>query len=59
MIPDVFWHRCSSVCSGTGQWQRAQHVDVTQFRVVEHISRTYVVERPANVLVRDARNVAP
>ena len=52
MIRDVFWHRCSSVCSRIGQRHRVQQVDVTQIGLghigLAHYGNLFVcVQRPA------------
>ena len=47
MIRDVFWHRCSSVCSKIGQRHRAQQVDVTQVRLAQYDLHCICVQRPA------------
>ena len=48
MIPDVLWHRCSSVCSRIGQRHRARQVDITRIRL-EHPGNLFVcVQRPAH-----------
>ena len=47
MIHDVFWHRCSRVCSRSGQGHRARQVDITQVGP-EQTRNTFVcVQRPA------------
>ena len=48
MIPDVFWHRCSSVCSKIGQWHRVQQVDVTRIGLAHNGSLFSCVQRPAH-----------
>ena len=48
MIPDVFWHRCSSVCSRIGQRHRVQLVDVTQVGLAQDGKLFVCPERPAH-----------
>ena len=48
MIRDVFWHRCSSVCSRIGQRHRAQQVDVTRIGLEQTGNLFVCVQRPAH-----------
>ena len=48
MSPDVFWHRCSSVCSRIGQRHRAQQVDVTRIGLEEYGNLFVCVQRIAH-----------
>ena len=48
MILDVFWHRCSSVCSGIGQGHRLQQVDVTRIGLEATRNLFVCVQRPAH-----------
>ena len=48
MSPDVFWHRCSSVCSRIGQRHRVQQVDVTQVGLAQHGKLFVCGQRPAH-----------
>ena len=48
MIPDVFWHRCSSVCSRIGQRHRVQQVDVTRIGLAQNRSLFSCVRRPTH-----------
>ena len=45
--PDVFWHRCSSVCSRIGQRHRVQQVNVTRTRLEQTQNLFVCPERPA------------
>ena len=47
MIHDVFWHRCSSVCSGIGQGHRAQQVGITQVGPEQTRNLCICAQRPA------------
>ena len=46
--PDVFWHRCSSVCSRIGQRHRVQQVDITRIGREERATSLRLPERPAH-----------
>ncbi len=48
MIPDVFWHRCSSVCCRIGQRHRVQQVDITRIGREENATSLRCPERPAH-----------
>ena len=48
MIPDVFWHRCSSVCSRSRQRHRAQQVNVTRIGLEQTRNLFVCVQRPAH-----------
>ena len=48
IIPDVFWHRCSSLCSRIGQQHHVQQVDVTQVGLEDHGNLFACVQRPAH-----------
>ena len=48
MIPDVCWHRCSSVCSRIGQRHRAQQVNVTRVGLAQNGTLIFCVQRPAH-----------
>ena len=48
MIRDVFWHRCSHVCSKTGQRHRVQQVDIARNRLARPGNLFVCVQRPAH-----------
>ena len=48
MIPDVFWHRCSSVCNRIGQQHRAQQVNVTRVGLEQNGTLIFCVQRAAH-----------